>query len=330
MEKPFASIDVNGFFLYIHIMLEFIKTFVIGIFVGIANVIPGVSGGTLVVVFNVYDKFVNAITLNVKKLLKNWKFVVPVFLGMGAGILIFSKVITKLFENFPGPTNFFFTGLILGSIPLLINYTFKRTNNNPEKVEHFSALQITGLILSILAGLLLILLFAKFQTKFDKNSIINLTELPEISTSLILKLFIGGILGAIAMIIPGISGSLIMLILGIYTVIISAVSGLTSGDTFIHAAILLIPAGIGMLVGLFAGAKIISILIEKIPNYTYAVILGLIAGSAIVIFPYDSCNTLMNGVAGILCLNAGFALAFFSTKFSDIKNTENDENSHYE
>ena len=58
-------------------MIEIIKTFFIGIFVGMANVIPGVSGGTLVVVFNIYDKFVNAITFNIKKLLKNWKFVVP-------------------------------------------------------------------------------------------------------------------------------------------------------------------------------------------------------------------------------------------------------------
>ena len=82
-------------------MIEIIKTFFIGIFVGMANVIPGVSGGTLVVVFNIYDRFVNAITFNIKKLLKNWKFVVPILTGMLLGILLFSKLITILYRNCP-------------------------------------------------------------------------------------------------------------------------------------------------------------------------------------------------------------------------------------
>ena len=63
-------------------MFELIKLFLIGIVVGVANVIPGVSGGTMAVVFNIYDKFVDAITLNLKKLKKNWRFIVPLLLGI--------------------------------------------------------------------------------------------------------------------------------------------------------------------------------------------------------------------------------------------------------
>ena len=70
-----------------------IYVLVIGMIVGMANVIPGVSGGTMAVVFNIYDRFVNAITLNVKKLIKNWKFIVPLFGGMALGILIAMKYI---------------------------------------------------------------------------------------------------------------------------------------------------------------------------------------------------------------------------------------------
>ena len=107
-------------------MKNFIKTILIGIIAGIANVIPGVSGGTIIVIFNIYDKFVNAITLNIKKLIQNWKFILPFFIGIGLGIILFSKAITILYHNFPIQTNMVFTGLIIGSIPLLLNFSLKK------------------------------------------------------------------------------------------------------------------------------------------------------------------------------------------------------------
>ena len=300
-------------------MLEIIKTFFIGIFVGIANIIPGVSGGTLVVVFNIYDKFVNAITLNLKKLFKNWKFVLPILLGMGAGILLFSKVLTKLISKFPMETNFFFIGLIIGSIPLLCKYTFKKYEQSevdskiekkvmPVFVKNFI------LVFEILIGIAFIIFFQYLHVKYGDNSTETTGILPEISLKLVLKLFIGGLLGAVAMIIPGISGSLIMLILNVYTVIIAAISGLLVKGTFIHSALILLPAGLGIITGLFAGAKLISLLIEKVPQYTYAVILGLIIGSVLVMIPHDFSNG--NIVISIIFLGLGFCLAFFSTLFT--------------
>ncbi|MBQ1197591.1 MAG: DUF368 domain-containing protein, partial [Spirochaetaceae bacterium] len=70
-------------------MIEVVKLFFIGIILGVANVIPGVSGGTLAVVFNVYDRLINVISLNVKKIISEWKFLLPLALGMGAGIIGF-------------------------------------------------------------------------------------------------------------------------------------------------------------------------------------------------------------------------------------------------
>lgn len=315
----FISIAVNGFFLYIFNMLEMIKTFFIGIFVGIANIIPGVSGGTLVVVFNIYDKFVNAITLNLKKLVKNWKFVLPILSGMGCGILLFSKVLTGFIEKFPMQTNFFFVGLIIGSIPLLCKYTFKnypQTDDNSEIEKQEMPVFIKNIILvfEILIGITIIVLFQYLHLKYGNNLTESSDVLPEFSIGLVLRLFIGGLLGAVAMIIPGISGSLIMLILNVYTVIIAAISGLLTKGTFIHSALLLLPAGLGIITGLFAGAKLISILIEKVPQYTYAVILGLIIGSVLVMLPHDLRN--VNIVFCIIFMGLGFCLAFFSTLFS--------------
>lgn len=292
-------------------MIEIIKTFFIGIFVGMANVIPGVSGGTLVVVFNIYDKFVNAITFNIKKLLKNWKFVVPILTGMLLGILLFSKLITILYRNCPDQTNFFFTGLLIGSIPLLVKYSFNKNSGETKS----STAKNTGIILCALTGLVLIIVFSVLQSRYGTAEK-TISTLPQWTVPLAVKIFLGGILGAVAMIIPGISGSLIMLILGIYPIIMSSIPAMFVNDTALQALFLLLPNGVGVLIGLLAGAKLISILLKKVPNQTYAVILGLIVGSIYTMWPRVSNLTASKIVSYVLCLIFGIALSYLSTKFS--------------
>ena len=97
-----------------------------GIVFGIANIIPGVSGGTMLVSFGCYDKVCGALALDFKEIKRNIKFLI--FFGVGAvlGIVGFSNVISLLFDNFPTMTYMFFMGLILGSVPLIIrNATVK-------------------------------------------------------------------------------------------------------------------------------------------------------------------------------------------------------------
>ncbi len=107
-------------------MLQYLLAVVYGIVFGVANIIPGVSGGTMLVVFGCYDKVCGALTLNLKEIKKNIKFLI--FFGIGAviGIVGFAFIITFLFTNFPVQTNMFFMGLIIGSVPLIIrNATVK-------------------------------------------------------------------------------------------------------------------------------------------------------------------------------------------------------------
>lgn len=300
-------------------MFEMIKTFFIGIFVGIANVIPGVSGGTLIAVFNIYDKFVNIITFNVKKLIKNWKFVVPILLGMATGIVFFSKVITKLYVNFPFQTNSFFLGLILGSFPFLYNYI------QPEK-QTFSA--VASNTLCMIFGIALIIGFYILNIFYGTSMEASNVILPELSTPLAVKLFIGGILGAVAMIVPGISGSLIMLIMGIYPIIISAIPAMLAKDTMIHAVLLLLPNGFGIIFGLLAGAKLLSWLLEKFKTQTYSVIFGLILGSAVtMMIPIrEDLHSFKDVIIMILCVIPGFCMAYFSSKFGGEENSTKAEN----
>ena len=298
--------------LYSSIMqiIQMIRLLLIGIVVGMCNVIPGVSGGTMVVVFNIYEQFVNAITLNIKKLIKNWKFVVPVLGGMAAGVLIFSKLITVLYGKFPVQTNYFFFGLILGSIPFLFKLTTKH-----EPGKHLSAKRIISIVICAAAGFVFLLWFSSLEKSVDRTAVIMV--LPEIKPMLLVRIFFAGILGAVAMIIPGISGSLLMLIMGVYPIVIASIPALFSSETFFHALFLLLPNGVGVIIGLLGGAKLVSWIMKVAEAQAYSVILGLILASAVTIFPgFSSINGVLQGIACVVCTAIGAAMAFFSTKFA--------------
>ncbi|MBC6714460.1 DUF368 domain-containing protein [Treponema sp. Marseille-Q3903] len=303
--------------------MNILWTLAIGIIIGMANVIPGVSGSTIAVVFGIYDKFIDAITLNVKKLWKNKKFVLPIVTGMALGVLILSKLITLLYEKFPIQTNFFFTGLIIGSVPMLVNLSVNKKDGT--KVEKSKTKSIVA---CVIIGIAIMILFSMLESSFgDSQGMIK--SLPEFSVKLALKIFIAGVFGAVAMIVPGISGSLLMLILGVYPIVIKSISALFLPESFFSALILLLPNGVGVLAGLLLGARLIKNLLEKAPNHTYAVILGLLCGSALNICPitknifqgvffqsildFKSVSLVLSSAAALI---VGGAMAYFSSKFS--------------
>ncbi len=124
--------------------VTYFRFFISGLAFGIANVIPGVSGGTMLVVFGIYDKLTEAIS-GVKAILKNFSFLLSFALGAGSGILGFAFVISWLFENFGVQTNMYFIGLILGSVPLIV-----RTATEKEKIKPLCILPfVLGLALVV-------------------------------------------------------------------------------------------------------------------------------------------------------------------------------------
>ena len=303
--------------------MNILRTLAIGIIIGMANVIPGVSGSTIAVVFGIYDKFINAITLNIKKLRLNKKFVLPIIAGMASGVLIFSKIITVLYEKFPVQTNFFFTGLIIGSIPMLAALATKTKKGM--KIEKS---KIASIIICALIGIAVMILFSLLESSFGTAQDMA-GPLPSFSVKLALKIFVAGVLGAVAMIVPGISGSLLMLIMGVYPIVIKSIPALFLPESFFTALILLLPNGFGVLAGLLIGAKLVKNLLEKAPNHAYAVILGLLCGSALNICPltknifqggFLKSLSEFNGISLILssaaALVLGGAMSFLSSKFS--------------
>ncbi len=272
-------------------MLEVIKLIGIGIVLGVSNVIPGVSGGTMAVVFGIYDKLISVITINLKKIFSMWKFWLPLAVGVGIGILGFSTILVSLFENYPIPTNWFFIGLIAGSLPLIIS----KIKSSCVDAQYPPLSVVTAMLIALALMIVMDILQGE---SFSQDIHVTL------SPTLFAFLLASGFLAAVAMIIPGISGSFLLLAIGSYTTVITAVSQVNIP--------LLLPVAVGVPLGLLGGAKLIRILLEKAPSQTYGAILGLVAGSIVVIYPGIQMNIEL--IFSILTLGIGFSLAYFSSR----------------
>ncbi len=275
--------------------MEFIRLICVGMILGVANVIPGVSGGTMAVVFNIYDRLLSVITLNVKKIVSEWKFILPLVLGLGLGIILFSKAITFLFENYPVQTNWFFIGIILGSIPMILKRMLVAGKNGFQGAEK-KAVPVSAIVCGVVA--LAVMAVMTYANVAESGSPIQ----TELTPGLAAKLFIGLACATIAMIIPGISGSFLMLVVGIYSTVIAAISDMNIP--------LLVPAVIGGVVGLLGGAKLVRFLMARVPAQTYGAILGLVLGSILVIFPgFGGFSTV---ATSLLAATVGFVVSFFA------------------
>ena len=267
-----------------------------GALVGIANIIPGVSGGTMAVITGIYEKLIDIIG-NIFTHLKSWsklkedlKFIIPIGIGALVGIVAFSKVLKWLLENYEMPTLYCFLGLIIGSLPLI----FKNANEKGFKKKYIIPFIIT------LAFMILLNILA--MNVNEGNTIVEFGRTPID----MIKLLGYGFIAAGTMIIPGISGSMVLMILGIYEAILTAVSNLD--------IIILIPFVIGVGVGIIIVSKIINILMDKFYGYTYYAILGFIIGSIIFIFPGFAFN--LTGLVSVITFIIGFVVSFIVSKIS--------------
>ena len=275
-----------------------IKNVLKGMVIGIANVIPGVSGGTMMVAMGIYDKLIHCITHLFSELKKNVIFLAPIALGMVLAIIGSSFTIEKMFEVFPFQTSLLFVGLVVGGLPAM----WKNVKGKKMEVGHM----ITCVFfLALVVGMAL--LGEKEGNAADLSfNIVNAV-----------KLFAVGVIAAATMVIPGVSGSMVLLLIGYYNPILSAINGfIRAALSFDMPAILtgvgvLAPFGIGMVVGIFAIAKLIEIIFAKFPLYAYWGIIGLIVASPFAILAMGSFEaiTVISIVTGAAALAVGFVIA---------------------
>ncbi len=275
-----------------------IKTFIAGIIIGIANIIPGVSGGTMAVSMGIYDKLIHAVTHLFREFKKSCIFLLPVLVGAAAAIVILSRVIEFLFDHYPLQTNLLFIGLIVGGLPAI----FKKVKGAKMTVGNGIAFL---LFFAVVVGM------AMMGEKEGAQAVLG-TDLLSI-----IKIFGVGIIAAATMVIPGVSGSMMLMLMGYYTPVIREINQFTSSLAAFdmkgigQGLAILAPMAVGIAIGIFAIAKIIEIIFEKCPMLAYSAIIGLIVASPIAICLMSDFGTItvMSVITGILALAVGFVAA---------------------
>ena len=265
---------------------------------GIANVIPGVSGGTLAVILGVFKDFVVSISNIFKSFKKSVLFLLPIVLGMGVAVVASSKLIETCLNYYPLATILFFVGLILGGVPILFNKIKREMKSIPNYIIFIIMFSFILLFTFVISG--------------EKNvELVSLTFIDYI------LLFIVGAVASASMVIPGISGSMVLMTVGYYNSILATVSDIFNFANFWHNVSILIPFGLGVIVGILLIAKLITFLLNKFEVKTYFAIFGFIFSSLIVIFFKNNINfNIIEFIIGLVLMVGGFLISYFIAKFN--------------
>ena len=280
-------------------MLQSLFFVLAGIVFGMANIIPGVSGGTMAVVFGIYERLIGILSDPIHNIKKEWKFLATFAVGLVIGILAFGKLMNWCLEHYPAQSAMFFIGVILGSLPMLFRNAFM-----PNK----KGVKITApTVIAFLIGLaIMIPMIVSGNTDEAKAAAKATATMGSVNVGQVVLMLVYGVIASATMIIPGISGSFVMLLIGVYPKLIAAVSALIPvGASTGSALVVLLPFGIGVVLGLVYCSKLIKYLLEKHPAVTYAAIFGFVIGSIGCVFPgFGSIDVLgiVAMIAGILVL----------------------------
>lgn len=272
-----------------------------GFIMGIANIIPGVSGGTLALTLGIYEKFISAISHFFKNFKENLKFLIPIVIGMGLSIVTMSNVVSTCFDKFPIPTTLFFMGLVIGGIPLITN----KVKDSKEKK------QLSSYII-LLCTFLLVMVLAFSEELFGKG--LGDANLVNVDFTGYIGLFLVGMVAAGTMIIPGVSGSLVLMLLGYYLPVIDRIKEFTHFKNLGSNFFILAAFGLGILIGIVLIAKLIEWLLNKYEKKTYFGVIGFITASviAIPVSVYHEIENInfdaLSIIIGVICLVIGLLI----------------------
>lgn len=301
-------------------MFKHITPVLKGFAIGIANIIPGVSGGTLALILGIYERFISSLSgfsfhsLKTILFLLSFKrrhydafrvemkrvdglFLASLLIGIGLAFAAFSSLMTYMIESHHDITYGFFFGLILASIIVPFS-KIKRRNIKT--------------IIAILIGVAIVVLLASIQSDADKIAGEQLrqaaksgaqTMFGDLTLGGIAMIFLAGVLATSAMILPGISGSFISLLLGQYFILLHAVS---TGDFIILGAYIL-----GAIIGIKLFAKAMKFLFKRFHDTIMAFLTGLVVGSLYVTWPFKGSATVGSEVIN---LSNTFPQAFTSNE----------------
>ncbi|HBP13293.1 MAG TPA: DUF368 domain-containing protein [Firmicutes bacterium] len=277
-------------------MKEKLILFIKGIVLGVAFVIPGVSGGTLAVLMGIYEELIEAAS-NFYKSIADFKkyimYLLPIGLGVVFSVAVFAKLIKFGLDKAPIITILIFLGMIIGGIPALVR-NVKGTKINLKDMT----LMLVGLIIVIS-----MLIFHK------SNSNVVLTNM---SITGYITLFLVGAIAAVTMVVPGISGSFTLMLIGYYEPILNLVNDITSFKNLGPNLILIFIFMLGVFIGIIFISKIIEWCLKHYKRETYYAIIGFVLSSIISViyevskFPFN----LTHLIIGIVLLVINTVLVY--------------------
>lgn len=286
--------------------MSWIKRILYGVLIGVASIAPGISGGTIAIALGFYESLINAVADLLKHFKKNFLYLLPYGIGALVSMAALSVVINFFFIRFPLPTSTLFIGFILGTLPFIrgkFRQSLEMTHECRRKASHVITMAIFFLIVLI--------------PLFFKGSIGQVNLSGDFLS--VLSLVGVGVIAAATLVIPGLSGTMILTAIGYYKPLLSIASTFVTAlvslnlSAALEQLIFIVPLGIGVIVGAFLLAKLVSFLFRTIPSYVYAAITGLIIATPIVMLA--DINPARISVLSVLCaivtLAAGLLLIHF-------------------
>lgn len=230
-----------------------------GIIIGIAKIIPGLSGAVLMISFNLYDRAIESITCFFSNPKKNFIFLANLGLGIILGIVLFSKILVFFITNYYLYTTSLFLGLIAGGLPVIYKKVPKRLNY---------------LILVLIS---FALIFSLSFLSNDNDYVLKNTYID------LIFFFMAGILEAVGTVIPGISSTALLMLMGVYNHYLVILSGLLNISYLYDTLRFIIPFSIGMIMGIIIISIIINYLFKYFKEITFSLILGIAIASIVML-----------------------------------------------
>jgi putative membrane protein len=283
-------------------MIKYLILVLKGMAYGVTHVVPGLGGAMMLILLGIYGRFVESVgNLFIKR--ENWKqylgFLVPVGVGMAIGTVVLAKLITVLLEGFPAVTQFFFMGLVVGTIPAVLRL-------------HGDMRPTVGRIVALLAGIALVVAVRLVGGESgSQGTPVAITTIPGLIYNTVVSFFGGG-----ASVTPGLDGSYVLLLGRTYGPVMEAVGNapkLVLGMFRLEFPIefwLVATLGVGALAGIITFSKLMDMALKHAPSVTYYAVLGLIVGSVYGLWPAVPAGTslLLCGLGFLV--GAGIALFF--------------------
>lgn len=273
-----------------------VKLFIQGFIIGIGKIIPGVSGAMFAMMFGVYEKALDIICNLKTKLFKNFKFMMILGSSIMLAIIFGSNIIKSSLDKYYLQTMFLFIGMMTAGIKPL----FKNVKGENLSLKNF-----------ICAGTICIALILLDCIDLGVTEA-SLTKTP----STVILLFISGFLDAMATIIPGICGTALLMILGYYNIVIHSLSDIFNFNNLTNNLFVLIPFGIGLIIGAILVSKLVNYLFKNYRTQTYYTIIGFAISSTIILFvnAITSSFTLPQLFISIMLFIVGFLISYFFDK----------------